>query len=157
MTVVLAAAGSVMVDARGAGLLADLPAAGWFALGVSYSASITPGGRLLRRSSDADGRPALFAAQFALSHVCWLVAYPLAGQVGARAGMGTALAASAVLALMGTLIALRIWPRAGPGYRRRIVMTICRPIIRIFARAMPKAKLSHAFVIDELHSHWPDR
>src|SRR3546814_3143772 len=53
---------------------------GWFALGLSYAASITPGGRLLRRSSGADDRPALFAAQFALSHVCWLIAYPLAGQ-----------------------------------------------------------------------------
>jgi hypothetical protein len=32
-------------------------------------------------------------------------------QVGARAGMDMALAASAVLALAGTLIAWRIWPR----------------------------------------------
>ncbi|MFX7878714.1 MFS transporter, partial [Acinetobacter baumannii] len=62
--------------------------AGWLVLGIAYSASITPGGRLLRRSSGAEDRPALFAAQFALSHVCWLVAYPLAGQTGALGGMG---------------------------------------------------------------------
>src|SRR3546814_11887882 len=37
--------------------------AGWFALGLSYAASLTPGGRLLRRSSGSEGRPALFAAQ----------------------------------------------------------------------------------------------
>src|SRR3546814_19855093 len=87
---------------------------GWFSLGLSEAASITPGGRLLRRSSGADDRPALFAAQFALSHVCWLIAYPLAGQVGARAGMEMALGASAARAFIGTMVAVRIWPREEP-------------------------------------------
>src|SRR3546814_2350950 len=45
-------------------------------MGVAYSVCVTPGGRLLKRSSDEADRPALFAAQFALSHVCWLIAYP---------------------------------------------------------------------------------
>lgn len=58
----------------------------WALLGVGYSLSQTPGGRLLRRSSTAEDRPALFAAQFALSHSCWLVTYPLAGWVGAAWG-----------------------------------------------------------------------
>src|SRR3546814_13192255 len=71
---------------------------GWFSLGLSEAASITPGGRLLRRSSGADDRPALFAAQFALSHVCWLIAYPLAGQLGALVGFGAAFAVCAALA-----------------------------------------------------------
>src|SRR3546814_9465762 len=44
---------------------------GWLAMGVAYSVCVTPGGRLLKRSSDEADRPALFAAQFALSHVCW--------------------------------------------------------------------------------------
>ncbi|MFM9776364.1 MFS transporter, partial [Streptomyces galilaeus] len=44
----------------------------WFFIGLGYSLVITPSGRLLRRSSQAEDRPALFAAQFALSHVCWL-------------------------------------------------------------------------------------
>lgn len=61
--------------------------AGWAVLSVAYSASITLGGRLLKRSSDAEDRPALFAAQFGFGHVCWLIAYPLAGQTGARGGM----------------------------------------------------------------------
>jgi hypothetical protein len=58
----------------------------WACAGVGYSLSQTPGGRLLRRSSTAEDRPALFAAQFALSHSCWLVTYPLAGWVGAAWG-----------------------------------------------------------------------
>jgi len=84
---------------------------GWLVLGIAYSASITPGGRLLRRSSGSEDRPALFAAQFALSHVCWLIAYPLMGQVGAASSMGGALAAAAALALVGTIAAFHIWPR----------------------------------------------
>ena len=57
--------------------------AGWFAMGIAYSMSVTPSGRLLKRSAKAEDRPALFAAQFALSHGCWLICYPLAGQLGA--------------------------------------------------------------------------
>jgi MFS family permease len=55
---------------------------GWAALGIAYSAVLTPGGRLLRRSAHVPDRPAVFAAQFALSHACWLVTYPLAGWLG---------------------------------------------------------------------------
>jgi MFS family permease len=55
----------------------------WFVLGLGYSAAQTPSGRLLWRSSHQEDRPALFAAQFALSHVSWLVFYPLAGWLGA--------------------------------------------------------------------------
>jgi len=59
---------------------------GWFALGAAYSMSVTPSGRLLRRSANGDDRQAVFAAQFALSHGAWLICYPIAGQVGAIFG-----------------------------------------------------------------------
>ncbi len=55
----------------------------WFVIGIGYSTAQTPSGRLLRRSSHPEDRPSLFAAQFALSHACWLFAYPLAGWLGA--------------------------------------------------------------------------
>lgn len=51
----------------------------WVVLGAGYSLAQTPSGRILRRSSSAQDRPALFAAQFALSHACWLITY--AGRV----------------------------------------------------------------------------
>jgi predicted MFS family arabinose efflux permease len=129
---------------------------GWFALGLGYAASITPGGRLLRRSSGAADSPALFAAQFALSHVCWLIAYPLAGQVGARAGMATALGASAVLALIGTLVAIRIWPREDPEVLEHRHDDLPPDHPHLFeGHAHGQAK--HAYVIDELHPDWPGR
>lgn len=130
--------------------------AGWFALGLSYAASITPGGRLLRRSSNSEDRPALFAAQFALSHVCWLIAYPLAGQVGARAGMGAALGASAILALVGALIAIAIWPREDPDIvaHRHDDLPANHPHL---AEGHAEGEVRHAYVIDDLHAAWPRR
>jgi hypothetical protein len=72
----------------------------------------------LRRSSDAGDRPALFAAQFALSHACWLLAYPLAGWLGAAAGLAPTFLLLAALAATGTWLAIRLWPaeaeRAAP-------------------------------------------
>ena len=65
-----------------AGLLAI-----WFLIGVGSSLVQTPGGRLLRRSAHEEDRPALFAAQFALSHACWLVTYLVAGVVGNEIGL----------------------------------------------------------------------
>ena len=59
----------------------------WLILGLGYSLTQTPSGRLLRRFAHAEDRPALFAAQFALSHVCWLVTYPLAGWAGKVIGL----------------------------------------------------------------------
>ncbi len=130
--------------------------AGWAVLGIAYSASITPGGRLLRRSSGEDDRPALFAAQFALSHVCWLVAYPLAGQAGAIGNMGIAFGVSAVLALIGTVIAFRIWPVADPEIVAHAHDDLA-PDHPHLAEGHPEGKASHTFVIDELHPHWPIR
>lgn len=129
---------------------------GWFALGLCYAASITPGGRLLRRSSGAEGRPALFAAQFALSHVCWLIAYPLAGHVGARAGMGTAFGASAALAFVGTLVAWWIWPRKDPEIieHRHDDLSAGHPHLR---EGHAGGTARHPYIIDELHRSWPDR
>lgn len=89
-----------------------LPA--WTLLGVAHAGLVTPGGRLIRRSAHEADLPAVFAAQFSLSHVCWLVAYPLAGWLGARLGLGIALAALSALALVGLLAAARAWPGRRP-------------------------------------------
>lgn len=86
----------------------------WMILGVAYSMCMTPSGRLLRRSAPSGDLPALFAAQFALSHVCWLIAYPLVGQLGARAGMTAAFSGMAVMAAIGTICALLLWPAHDP-------------------------------------------
>jgi predicted MFS family arabinose efflux permease len=129
--------------------------AGWFALGVAYSASVTPSGRLLRRSANADDRPAVFAAQFALSHGCWLIAYPLAGQIGAGFGQATAFGALAILAGLGVVFALILWPAnensAVPHSHDDLPPD--HPHLREAHSAA--AAGAHDFVIDDLHCEWP--
>jgi MFS family permease len=87
----------------------------WFVLGVGSSLIQTPAGRLLRRSADEGDRPAVYAAQFALSHACWLVAYPLAGWIGATLGLTAAFMVLAPVALASTAAALALWPAHDPG------------------------------------------
>ena len=86
----------------------------WTLLGAGASLVQTPAGILLRRSSHAEDRPALFAAQFALSHVCWLVAYPAAGWLGARFGMDVTYVVLTILAALGAFAAAMLWPRHDP-------------------------------------------
>lgn len=104
--------GALVLGLTGPGFAAMLPI--WFLLGAGSALVQTPAGRLLRRSVHAGDRPALFAAQFALSHGCWLVAYPLAGWAGAGLGLSPTFAILAALALCCTVAAARLWPATDP-------------------------------------------
>lgn len=126
---------------------------GWFVLGAAYALCVTPGGRLLRRSSDDGDRPALFAAQFALSHVCWLVAYPIAGQLGAGQGMSVAFLTLAVIAAVGCAWALWIWPTNDPDIL--VHHHDCLAPEHPHLNANGSEPHSHRFFIDDLHDVWP--
>ncbi|KQY45650.1 MFS transporter [Rhizobium sp. Root483D2] len=82
----------------------------WAVIGIGYSLVLTPSGRILRRSSSPEDRPALFAAQFALSHGCWLITYPLAGWLGATAGITATYIVLAVITALGAFAASVLWP-----------------------------------------------
>ncbi len=82
----------------------------WFVVGVGTSAIQTPAGRLVHRTCHGEDRPAVFAAEFGLSHAAWLVAYPTAGIVGTYAGLHAAFLALAAIAGMATIIAWKVWP-----------------------------------------------
>src|SRR4051812_18279802 len=110
LTAVLVVFGSIMTISGGNGGVryALLPA--WALLGIGYSAVMTPSGRLLRRSAGAADRPAVFAAQFALSHLCWLLTYPLAGWLGSSAGIAPTALVLAAVTLTGIVLAFCFWP-----------------------------------------------
>lgn len=127
--------------------------AGWAVMGVAYSMSMTPSGRLLRRSAHADDRPALFAAQFSLSHVCWLIAYPLAGQIGSDWSIAAAFATMAVLSGLGTVIALWLWPTNDAGAVEHLHDDLPPDHPHVVEHRDGKAH-SHALVIDDLHRRW---
>ena len=89
----------------------------WFVIGLGYAGASVPSGRLLRRSSGAEDRPSLFAAQFALSHSCWLITYPVAGWMGKIAGLAETAVALSVVAAAGATLAVFLWPPEMTGKR----------------------------------------
>lgn len=72
----------------------------WLTTGAATSAVLTPSARVLARNADEAQRPAVYAAQFSLSHACFLVSHPVAGLVGSAAGLP---AAALVLTGLGAL------------------------------------------------------
>lgn len=124
----------------------------WGALGLFYSTAQLPTGRLLRRSARDADRPALYAAQFSLSHACWLVTYPLAGWLGSTVGLPVVMAVLGSLAALATLLAVRLWPATD-----REVLVHRHPDLPDDHPHLAGAGASHAhpYVIDDLHRHWP--
>jgi MFS family permease len=86
----------------------------WAGLGAGTSLIQTPAGRLLKRSASEGDRPAIYAAQFALSHGCWLIAYPLAGWVGGTFSLAVAFLILGFLAMVSTVAAMLLWPADDP-------------------------------------------
>jgi MFS family permease len=129
----------------------------WAVAGLAYSTAQTPSGRLLRRSSHAADRPALFAVQFALSHACWLVFYPLAGWAGARWGTSNTFLLLGASALLAGLAALRLLPARDPVTLEHAHedLPTDHPHLRADASATRGVRHSHPFCIDDQHRQWP--
>ena len=125
----------------------------WLILGVGYSAAQTPTGRLLRRSASPEDRPAVFAAQFALSHAAWLITYPLAGWLGAKTGMPTAMLVLGLIALCATGAAALLWPSRDPE-----IVEHDHPDLgpdHPHLTGHDGGRHAHAFYIDDLHRREP--
>jgi predicted MFS family arabinose efflux permease len=148
----------------------------WWILGIGSALVQTPTGRMLRRSAHADARQGVFTAQFALSHAGWLVAYPLAGWLGATFGMTVTFAALAVLVVAAGVAAQTLWPSRDP----LVIEHTHTPLQHVHRHvhdahhqhahegwegpephAHPHMHVplrhSHPFVIDLHHPHWPIR
>jgi H+ antiporter protein len=125
----------------------------WAALGFGYSLTQTPSGRLLRRSAQPEDRPAIFAAQFALSHACWLLTYPLAGWLGATLGLSAAFLVMAGLAALGILAALLLWPAKEFENLEHTHPDLAPDHPHL--RGHETAAHRHPVVIDDLHRVWP--
>lgn len=125
--------------------------AAWLTIGIGYSAVLTPSGRLLRRSSQPEDRPAVFAAQFALSHACWLLTYPLAGALMTLGGEVVALSVCSALTCGALLLALRQWPSHDP-----VEIAHEHPDLPPeHPHVQGEHRHVHPFTIDDLHPSWP--
>ena len=81
----------------------------WILLGAATSTVLTPSARLLRRNSAETTRPAVFAAQFSLSHACFLITYPLAGLVGAAIGLPAVALVLVGIGAIGAILTALTW------------------------------------------------
>jgi MFS family permease len=156
----------------GPGLMSMLPI--WFVIGLGWSLVQTPAGRLVNRSAASGDRAAYFSAQFALSHAAWLIAYPLAGQLGVRFGIEiTALFMGAAI-LLFTVLAALVWPKEDAAELSHVHDPINHghlhthgphhqhehlgdedPEPHRHSHRHKKVTHAHTFVIDEHHMHWP--
>ncbi len=146
----------------------------WCLIGMGWSLVQTPAGRLVNRSSSAADRPAYFSAQFALSHGCWLLAYPIAGQLGARIGIETTALTLGSAVLLVTIIAARAWPGADAvvlehtheaeshqhehvhdEHHRHDHDGMEGPEPHSHPHGHESVRHSHPFVVDDHHAHWP--
>lgn len=126
----------------------------WFVLGIGYATAQTPSGRLLRRSAHPEDRPAIYAAQFALSHACWLLTYPLAGWAGKALGLPATAVILAVLAAAAIALAMALWPADDPDiiYHSHDDLPAGHAHLAGGRRGHRHA---HPYVIDDIHRAWP--
>ena len=124
----------------------------WAVIGFGFSLTQTPIGRIINRSARESDRGSVFAAQFALSHACWLVTYPLAGWVGAGAGLDVAALVLAFIGTLGLIAVLRIWPA-----NDQSVLPHDHPDLPLDHPHLAEhgRHHAHAVVIDDLHRRWP--
>jgi MFS family permease len=138
----------------------DLPTWGaflsvWATTGVLYSAILTPSGRLLRRSAHPEDRPSVFTAQFALSHACWLLSYPVAGWAGEILGLPMTMMVLGLIALAGSITALFIWPSADESRFTHAHPDLPPDHPHLREHQGKAGRHRHEFVIDDEHRVWP--
>ncbi|MFF8267015.1 MFS transporter [Streptomyces sp. NPDC016562] len=158
LPVVLAGVAALTATAPGAWSWPAFLAA-WAAVGAACSAVLTPAGRVIRRSTADADLPAAFAAQFSLSHSCWLLTYPLAGWLAAGAGLPLTSLVLGAVALGATAAAAVIWPARDP-YRLEHVhpdLPAGHPHLTDARPATDGWRHGHHYVIDRHHPRWPQR
>jgi MFS family permease len=82
----------------------------WVVLGMGTSLVNTPSSRLLADASTPTNRNLVYTAQFALSHACFLITYPIAGWLGAANLTGAAVTLTLVagVALISVIAQARV-------------------------------------------------
>jgi MFS family permease len=154
--VMIGGAGLMVAGVAAVSLVSAFPALLllWAVIGFGFSLTQTPIGRIINRSARETDRGAVFAAQFALSHACWLVTYPLAGWIGAGAGLSAAALALALIGAAGLMAVLRLWPADDPE-----VVPHDHPKLPPDHPHLREHEAAHAHVllIDDLHQTWPKR
>ncbi|WP_280181802.1 MFS transporter [Nocardia farcinica] len=161
-------AAAVVLSAAGSGTWRwGAALAVWALVGAGTAAVLTPTGQVLRRSARPADRPALFAAQFSLSHLAWLFTYPLTGWLSTTAGLTTTWLTLAVIASGAAVLAARLWPRHDPAELTHlheagtVDPALLADAIRVNDRYVQHTHVyvaaSRSTEIDAAHPRWPRR
>ncbi|MGC0418011.1 MFS transporter [Embleya sp. AB8] len=157
LPVILACVAGLTATAPGAWTWSLLLSA-WAAIGAASSAVLTPGGRVLRRSAADPDLPAAFAAQFSLSHGCWLLTYPLAGRLATAAGLPVTAIVLAVVASAAGTVAATTWPTHDPLRLAHVHADLPadHPHLTDAVHSAAGPRHDHHYVIDRHHHRWPE-
>ncbi|MFN0143999.1 MAG: MFS transporter [Mycobacterium sp.] len=167
-TVMLCGAGLLLIAAAGAVTLSNFGGPQrwtaavviWIVIGAGMSLVLTPIGRVLRRSARLADRPAIFAAQFSLSHLCWLLTYPIAGWGATLAGFTTTWIVLSVIAAAGAITAVLVWARHDPEELTHTHDPASTDHRHLGHDAVEvddgRIAHTHTFTIDQDHVRWPD-
>ncbi len=82
----------------------------WFFLGAGLSFIQVPAGLLVRMSCRQSDSIAYFSANFSLSHLCWLAAYPAAGLMSATYGLQTTFLFMGTVSGIAVCISWKLYP-----------------------------------------------
>ncbi|MFK8080661.1 MAG: MFS transporter [Granulosicoccus sp.] len=128
----------------------------WSGFGAASSLVLTPGGLVLTRSATKADHPAVFAAQFSMSHAGWLLAYPVAGLLGASIDPAVALVILGGVCFLIALVGWKMWPAHDPQQRTHShpELQSDHPHLRNHLNEAQSHEHSHVFYIDDLHLKW---
>jgi MFS family permease len=126
----------------------------WFVLGIGYSVSQTPTGRLIRKSASSENRTSLFAAQFAFSHACWLITYPLVGWLSTNIGTLQTFIPMAVIAIIALICAVCLWSSQDDVFLPHSHDDLSSDHEHLIQHQVNGVHI-HEYVIDEYHKKWP--
>jgi MFS family permease len=152
--------GGWIFAALGGVILLPLPVSGllilWAGFGLASSLVLTPGGLVITRSSDAKDRTSVFAAQFSLSHLGWLVAYPLAGWLAVWIGLENALVTLSVLCALTVFAATRVWTASDTTEVLHDHPDLAQnhPHLKECHATGADNRHAHVYHIDALHQRW---
>ena len=154
----------------------------WFVIGMGWSMVQTPASRVVNRSASMADRPSYFSAQFALTHACWMIAYPLSGQLSTLWGIENTALIFGIAVFAFTILGARIWPSHDPRILQHVHHELSHEHLHIpdehhshehgagyshtdehdsdpartHAHQHPTITHSHIFVINDHHPEWPE-
>jgi MFS family permease len=82
----------------------------WFLVGIGWSLVQTPSGKIVNMSTSPSDRTSYFSAQFALSHLCWLITYPISGFLVLYYGFSFSALFLSCIVLTCFIFSILFWP-----------------------------------------------